>query len=222
MNRHEQKIEFNSAYISKRRSRLRTVHKHLFEKPTFRLSTSCLLITSGWVWRVHWVISIVVRVRGLRPRHFVLYRLDDVTIVMWLGVDNSLEPSMELLLQCLVHDWKKNAVDEIESTFFIKNWLHMTQEGACQALSTFSLLSDAINLGCRQWPGGWYRAVVTFYILIQNLGVWTSVRPLTVLNRSQENGQIACSGRWWFELLNRSLGQGQVELIVAVFFYFLG
>ena len=75
------------------------------------------------------------------------------------------------------------------------------------------------KLGCRQWPGGWYRAVVTFYILIQNLGVGTSVRPLTVLDRSQENGQIACSGRWWFELLNRSLGQGQVEFIVASFLF---
>ena len=106
MNRHEQKIESNLAYISKRRSRLRTVHKHLFEKPTFWLSTGCLLITSGWVCRDHF--------EYWRRDTLCNYRLDDVTNVMWLGVDNSLEPSMGLLLQC---PWKKILLMKLIQSF---------------------------------------------------------------------------------------------------------
>ena len=48
MNRHEQKIESNLANISKRRSRLRTVHNHLFEKPTFRQLVACLSHPAGF------------------------------------------------------------------------------------------------------------------------------------------------------------------------------
>ena len=139
MNKNEQKIEFNSAYISKRRSRLRTVHNTsiFFRSQLFGCQlVACLSHPAGFgLAGPLWVISILVRARGLKPRHFVHYRLDNVTFVMWLGVDNSLEPTMGLLLQNLVHE--KNAVDEINPSFFIQNWPNMTQEGACRLLAYF-------------------------------------------------------------------------------------